>query len=255
MENHFNNLFRHRPFKITELDDWLPFYQELPNANLDSCSSPISFDELNLVITNSPKHKAPGLNGLTYELFSKLKTLTKQTISNLYNNIIITTTIPNSWKSSNLILLPKKLVWTYNLNNTRPISLIDTSRKIFTKIINNRLSEAITTQNLLSPANYAGVKNQSTMEPLSIVKSKIDTAINLNKELWFASFDIAKAYDSVNLQSLHLALKHIKAPPNIIQIILNLLQNRSIQLNYTQNPINISTSNGIDQGESLAPLL
>jgi hypothetical protein len=94
------------------------------------------------------------------------------------------------------------------------------------------------------------------MEPLSIITSEINTANNFNKEIWIASFDISKAFDSVNLQSLKLALNKIKIPQQITSLILNLLTNRELKIitHYKlTDPLTIN--NGIDQGETLAPLL
>src|SRR6185369_5544961 len=71
-----------------------------------------------------------------------------------------------------------------------------------------------------------------------------------------ASFDISKAFDSVNLESLNRALTRIKLSRNIKKIILNLLSNRSLKISTSQGLTNpLSVFNGLDQGEVLSPLL
>jgi hypothetical protein len=94
------------------------------------------------------------------------------------------------------------------------------------------------------------------MEPLTIASSLLEQAINKDDELWFASFDISKAFDSVNLESLHKAMRRINVPPNYRKIIMNLLHKRSIQINTNHGFTNEATiSKGLDQGETLSPLL
>jgi hypothetical protein len=93
------------------------------------------------------------------------------------------------------------------------------------------------------------------MEPLSIMSSTINIANNLNEHIWIVSFDIAKAFDSVPLASLKTAMNRIKLPQKIINISLNLLTNRKLSINYNNDSTDeLLISNGIDQGETLAPL-
>src|SRR5271154_6127489 len=87
------------------------------------------------------------------------------------------------------------------------------------------------------------------------MSSTINIAKNLNRPIWIASFDIAKAFNSIHLSSLKAAMIRIKIPLKLINIFLNLLTNRklSIKLNNTSTDEFI-INNGIDQGETLAPL-
>ena len=67
---------------------------------------------------------------------------------------------------------------------------------------------------------------------------------------------MSKAYDSVNLDLLKLALERIQILSQLCNIITNLLTNRTnrviTNLDLTK-PYNIN--NGIDQGETITPLL
>ena len=70
------------------------------------------------------------------------------------------------------------------------------------------------------------------------------------------SQDISKAYDSVNLNLLKLALERIQIPSQVCNIITNLLTNRTnrviTNLGLTKS---YDVNNGIDQGETITPLL
>jgi len=67
---------------------------------------------------------------------------------------------------------------------------------------------------------------------------------------------MSKAYDSINLDLLKLALECIQIPSQLCNIITNLLTNRTnrviTNLGLTK-PYNIN--NGIDQGETITSLL
>jgi hypothetical protein len=197
----------------------------------------------------------PGYSSIPYEAWANLEPTAKKWLLILFNDIILTEFIHPLWKKTSICLLPKKIIWSHNIADTRPIALLESVRKIFTKIINNRLANTIKSNNILSEANFAGLPGQSTMEPLSIMSSSINITKNLNKHIWIAFFDIAKAFDSVPLSSLKAAMQRIKIPPKIINISLNLLSNRKLTINYNHNLTNeIIVNNGIDQGETLAPL-
>src|SRR3954467_1799154 len=71
-----------------------------------------------------------------------------------------------------------------------------------------------------------------------------------------ASFDISKAFDSVNLTSLRASLDRIKVPHSITNLILNLLHERELKIiTYYNLTSPLKISNGLDQEETLAPLL
>src|SRR5579862_1351691 len=65
-----------------------------------------------------------------------------------------------------------------------------------------------------------------------------------------------KAYDSVSLQSLRIALQRIDLPALLVKWIINLFRNREMQIitDYGLSP-SFSASDGIDQGDALSPLL
>ena len=67
---------------------------------------------------------------------------------------------------------------------------------------------------------------------------------------------MSKAYDSVNLDLLKLALERIQIPFQLCNIIINLLTNRTnrviTNLGLTES---YDINNGIDQGETITPLL
>ena len=137
--------------------------------------------------------------------------------------ILSTETIPSDWKRGNIFPIPKTKEWMGDINITRPITLLETTRKIFMNILTNRLAEVLTSHNILSNNNWAGLPGGSTQQPIHILNNVMEDARENNQEAWIFSQDISKAYDSVNKNMLITALHRIKIPSTIINIITDTL--------------------------------
>src|SRR5581483_5263498 len=125
------------------------------------------------------------------------------------------------------------------------------------KILMIRLNNLLTRLNILQWNNRAGTKGYSTLEPLTIIKHFLEQRrIAKDHHIWLAIQDLSKAYDRVNLSLLKLALKRIHIPFFITNLFISLFTDRSnsvIIKNDLSNPYPVLQ--GIDQGETIAPLL
>jgi hypothetical protein len=158
--NHFKNILLQKPFNLNE--EWIDAYKPLSHIQpeiFNSSIEKITSSEINETLNELPKHKAPGLSLIPYEVWCNLGKSTIYRLNTLFNEILKSGHPPHHWKQSAVTLLPKKLTWSHELSDTRPISLIESSRKIFTKILNKRLTSIITKNNILSKFNFAGLKN------------------------------------------------------------------------------------------------
>ena len=164
--------------------------------------------------------------------------------------------IPNDWKIAHIYPIPKPTEWHFDITKTRPITLLETVRKAFAKILNNRLSKIISKHHILKGNNYAGLPGKSTQEPIKILNMIMEEAVEQKNEIWILFQDLSKAYDRVDLKFLKKALDRIKVPTPFTNMIINLFVNRknSIFTNVgltDQYDVKI----GIDQGEVISPLL
>jgi len=109
---------------------------------------------------------------------------------------------------------------------------------------------------ILLPYNYIALPNNSTSIPIHILNNFIEDASCNHKPIWLLSQDMSKAYDSVNLTLLQKSLQCLALPHSIINTVTNILHNRQIQvitnLGLTSS---YSVHNGIDQSETITPLL
>ena len=105
--------------------------------------------------------------------------------------------------------IPKETDWQYNLNNVRPIALLETLRKCMTKILTNRLTQVFGEKKILKGPNLAGLPGSSTEELVHIINAIMEDAKDNNKELWLVFQDMKKAFDSASLQALELAIRRL----------------------------------------------
>ena len=140
--------------------------------------------------------------------------------------------------------------------HTRPISLIEHTKKIFTKIITTRIANVICRYPILSKHNHVAIPNTSTALPISTLTHIINDAHANKKELWMLSQDMSKAYDTVHILLLIKALERIKIPKEICQLVNNIFAERHNSVITNHGTTNLYlVHDGIDQGETITPLL
>src|SRR3990170_6341245 len=164
--------------------------------------------------------------------------------------------IPIQWKQGNVYPIPKPHEWQCDLNNTRPIVLLETARKLTIKIIIKRLSQIIERLGILKGPNYAALPHESTFEPIRLLDNIINDAKKNNFSCWLLFQDMAKAYNMVNIHMLELALKRIHIPGDLVRYIANLFSNRKNKVftDFEDIP-EYEILTGIDQEKTISPLL
>jgi len=131
-------------------------------------------------------------------------------------------TLPDAWNIAFVYPVSKPKPWEYDLNNTRPITLLECSRKAIIKLINNRLLKILSEHQALKGYNFAGLPHRSTKDPIFILDHiKNDAQFNRN-QLWILFQDMSKAYDRVNFGMLYKALLRLKLPDDFIELISSL---------------------------------
>src|SRR2546423_9021138 len=125
-----------------------------------------------------------------------------------------------------------------------------------TKIMTNRLTSILNAHKILKGNNYAGLPGGSCHTPIHILESIIHDSNTYNKPLFIFLQDISKAFDSIDINMLELAMQRLRIPQGFIKLTLNLFNNRSnrvITANGLLDPYKVKI--GIDQGEVISPLL
>ena len=94
--------------------------------------------------------------------------------------------------------------------------------KIFTRIIGERLKEAVEKNQWLRKEQNGFRQNRSTVDNLDVISNIINIAKRLNKQLFLGFIDLHKAYDRVNRRKLWEKLRDIGVHEDVITIFQQL---------------------------------
>ncbi|EXX64498.1 hypothetical protein RirG_142120 [Rhizophagus irregularis DAOM 197198w] len=229
----FAGILRKRNTKSIEQDVfWSNIYR--PKGEFTECMANL-MDEitigewhqtLELVNTNS----APDPSGIGYAIIKHFSDKSSYILLKFINLSLKLGVVPDQWKQSLIHLIPKPQKFNYILANTRPIALLDNIRKCVTKVLTNRLSAILTSNKVLRRLNFCGLKGEDTAIPLRLMNDIIEDARENGKELWVVTQDMMKAYDSVSLESLQLALRRLDIPEKFVIWITGLFKNRQMNV-------------------------
>src|SRR6266542_4302308 len=239
--------------------EWQQTYDpilSIPDRAYDALLDEPSLDEWNDVVRSMNQDSAPGSSTIGYRMLQKLGTSATTELCKFGKFLFTTGAIPVAWKQSQIYLIPKPKEWQYNLNNTRPIILLECTRKVVVKILTKRLSKICVSNDILQGPNFAGLPGNSTNDPSHIINNFMEDARDNRKERWILFQDRARAFDSVGMVPLEKALRRIRCPERFITFIINLFSKRSLSIitHYSPTPP-FEAGDGIDQGEVMSPLL
>src|SRR5215216_3996983 len=238
---------------------WISQYQtkEYISENIyDNIMQPPTYNEWCSVLSHLAKDKAAGPSGIHNEMFQHLGDKFKHLVWQLICMCFTIGDTPSEWKIAHVYPIPKPMEWECDITKTHPITLLETLRKAFVKVITNRLSKILAKHHVLKGNNFAGLPGGSTEKPIKIINMLLEDANENKKELWILLQDLSKAYDRVDLKFLRLALQRIKIPVKCVDLIINLFTNRKNAI-FTADGLTdyYDIKIGIDQGEVISPLL
>jgi hypothetical protein len=216
----------------------------------------ITLEEWKQMLKLVNTYSAPGPLGIGYTIIKKFSDISNSILFKLVNLSLSLGVVPEQWKRSLIHLIPKPQKFDYILTNTRPIALLDNIRKCVTKLLTNRLSIILTSNKILRGLNFCGLKGEDIAVPLRIMNDIIKDARENGRELWVVTQDMMKAYDSVSLESLQLALRRLDAPKMFIKWIIDLFKNRQMNVLTAFGPSpTLIGGDGIDQGDAISLIL
>ncbi|GBC46512.2 hypothetical protein RIR_jg20581.t1 [Rhizophagus irregularis DAOM 181602=DAOM 197198] len=201
---------------------WQKAYTPLSDISAslyDPVLSPISLQEWSHIISSMPNNKASGPSKISYEMLKHLFGNALEFSLLLANSCLSRSDIPADWREAVVYPISKPHDFDAQLKNTRPITLLETVRKCVVKVVTNRLSHLLADNKILQGRNFAGLPSGSTDVPIKM----LDAIIHQHKydssddqDLWIVSQDISKAFDSMDLNMLKLALERLHFPALLV---------------------------------------
>lgn len=195
-KDHFEGLFQ----SLTLEDSELPYPDDVYTGELTDAlfNDSITDDEIIAVIKDMKKGKSGGSDELVPECFIYSLNYLLPVLRKLFNRIFSTGTYPSQWRETIIIPLYKKGDPDVT-DNYRGISLLNVMGKIYTGIINRRLTFFINIFNRLSENQSGFREGYRTVDNAFILHSLVNKQLStLGKKLYVAYVDFQKAFDVVN---------------------------------------------------------
>lgn len=219
----------------------------------DINTSPISMEELELIIARLRKGKAPGRDELRPEAIMLLDDENKTTLLQALNEVWHQKRIPSSWRTANVVSIFKKGDST-DPANYRPISLLAILYKIYTGILQRRISRAIDQR--IRHTQYGFRKYKSTLQPIHVIRRAQELREAGGDPLYLLFLDWKMAFDRVDHTALIESLRRIGLPQVYLDIIADIYTDNNFFTIGGQGPEGSGdSSTGIRQGCPLSPYL
>ena len=174
----------------------------------------------------------------------------------LFNTVLNTGFIPENWIRGIIIPLYKKKGGKSNTDNYRGITIMSCLGKLFTSVINARLTKFVENIELIGAEQAGFRKGFSTADHIFTFKCILDLYLSRKKKLFCAFIDYKKAFDSVDRLCLWQKLLQNGISGKIFKVIFNLYKNAKscVKVNGSHSSF-FSCLAGVRQGENLSPLL
>lgn len=188
-----------------KLTDKLPHSTCIPNIN--SKESRLSFDQvvtcskISDILKEFSPLKSSGCLKISSRLYLDAFEVMSEQLSYIMNLSLRSGIFPSAWKRSIVTPIPKKGDRSF-VENTRPITLIHIAGKILEKIVNISIDDYNKQFEIISPCQYGFVKGKSTTNCIMALFNDIYKNLNNNLLTGCLFLDYAKAFDTVNHQTL-----------------------------------------------------
>ena len=180
---------------------------------------PPRLKEVKLVVKKARNASAPGPNGIPY-LFYKNSPGVLVFLWKLMGVVWKKGVIPVCWRRAGGVLIPKERDST-EVNQFRPISLLNVEGKIFFSVLAQRMTKYLLNNQLIdTQTQKAGITGfAGCLEHTSMIWHQIQSAKKEKKELHVVFLDLANAFSSVPHNFIWASFNFFKIPDIITNLV------------------------------------
>lgn len=207
----YKNLYSLQQTDSAKQNDFLNI--ETPTLTPDDrnlCEGHITENELLLALKTMENNKSPGLDGLSTNFYKCFWPILGTELTHVYNYAFDHGHLPLTQRRGVISLLFKKGDRT-QLQNWRPITLLNTDYKILTKALTNRLKHTLSF--LVHTDQTACIPGRTINDNLRLIQDAITYANEMNIPLALISVDQLKAFDRVSHTFLLKPWKNLVSDP------------------------------------------
>ena len=256
--DHFKSLFQRDsqpPPICSEVNQKIYVKLESQDETLISLNCDINQNEVEMSLSSLNLNKSPGPDGILNEMLKCTSSDIIPFLTCLFNSIFKNQVFPTEWTKSIIIPIHKK--GGINVcDNYRPISLTSLLSKVYTNILNKRLTNFVEANNIL-PIEQAGFREKfSTVDHIFTLYAMIHKQFAQNRKLYVAFIDYSKCFDTVNKHALFNVLERNGITGRMLENIKSLYLKVSASIrNNGEMSESFDCPVGLKQGCMLSPRL
>lgn len=210
--------------------------------------------DLKAALDKAKSGRASGPDKIPIEVLKNLDEDNQEILLDVYNELLMSSTFPDPWKSSLVRIIRKggNRDWTLP-KSYRPISLISTLGKTFERLLVERITEHIQSHCPLNENQHGFVKGKSTISALDCMMRAIGESNS--KHVILVALDIGGAFDTLWWPYLLMKLRERSLPYDLYSILRSYLSNRKLILEVNDDQEERTVSLGCPQGSVIGPLM
>ena len=189
---------------VEDFHSYLADFPRLDTAEAASCEGVITESEVRAALRAVCLNKSPGLDGIPYEMYLRLSHLFVPILADMFNHWFTQGSIPGQVTKGLITLLQKKDKQGGELDDYRPITLLNTELKILARILANRLR--IVMDSLVDPEQTYALRGRSIQNNLHLIRTVLE-GIEDDTEAALINLDQSKAFDRVDHRFLGAVLE------------------------------------------------
>uniref|UniRef100_A0A803T1R0 Reverse transcriptase domain-containing protein n=1 Tax=Anolis carolinensis TaxID=28377 RepID=A0A803T1R0_ANOCA len=176
-------------------------------------------------------------------------------LQKIMNSVLETNQIPETWKEASIILIPKENQDEKQIQNYRPISLLNIDYKIFSSILANRLKSTLS--NWINADQAGFLPGRQIKDNTRIILNIIEHIQNTKlKKGALLLLDAEKAFDGLNWNFIIELLKNLRYGGKFINGIQAIYTEQSAKIKINGDMTEMfPIQRGVRQGCPLSPLL
>ncbi|KAI4896154.1 hypothetical protein NFI96_009623 [Prochilodus magdalenae] len=218
--------------------------------DLDVNIAPPEKQEIITATKSLKNRKAPGQDNLNAELFKADPELATNILQPLFTAVWEGKQVPDDWTRGVIVKIPKKGSLS-DCNNWRGITLLSIPSKIMTKIIIQRISEAVDARLREEQAGFR--RGRGCTDHIFALRNIIEQCTEWQRQLYINFVDFQKAFDSIHRESLWRILRAYGIPMEIVLLIKSFYANFSCCVGNSDIYFEVGT--GVRQGCVMSSLL
>ena len=236
--------------------------------------SPCAADELCRVLSAVGSGKSPGHDGILMDILrigtGALGDMTTRPtgaltliLTEIVNASLLHSICPLTFKQGIIVMIPKPdAPGSDNVSDMRPITLLPELGKLTARVLANRLTNTLHQNPMhLHPAQRAYLRDGSTHQCLATLLSVIEDYQDRSRsgelvDLVVTSYDVKKAFDSIQMFSIRAACEGLNLPERFIKYVLATLEDAESRVRTAAGlTAAFPLRSSVRQGDPLAALL